>query len=86
MQTELGIKLVMETDSGGSSPSVAVHLPEDPAKTTTLVAIKASKSSLMTKVDTLALECGLILWSFYHCYMLHLRCGGHKPIKHPDLG
>lgn len=45
-------------DTPGLSP--AADESEDPATVAILMAIEASRTSLMTRIDTLALECGLI--------------------------
>lgn len=60
----------MESDPESSSHTAAADLTKDPVTVTILAAIKPSKSSLITKIDTLLFECGLLrqnLDTFWGC-------------------
>lgn len=70
VQKEQLIAAAIEFNPESSSHTAAADLPEDPATVTILAAIKASKSSLISRIDTLLLEYGLLrqnLDKFWGC-------------------
>lgn len=61
VRTDLRLLLAMDRDSEGSSkPAAAAHLVKDSSNLTILATIEASKSTQMGRIDTLAIESGLI--------------------------
>lgn len=80
----------MASEAGEGALQTPAPTPlEESATSANLVAIEANKTTLMSKIDFLALECGLIRQDFdmiQGCLGsadLHFGCGGYYLLAYP---